>query len=194
MKASGVAGEEAWTEPTDEFIVGEDEAIKDAPWIEPTAAPEVVEISTDEPVEVAPTVADEVSADTDTDADTDADTGTDADAGTDAGTDADTDTDADKDTGGERRHELAHGVPLPTMTLAKLALDQDDRPLAMATLESLIERDPTNAEAFELLDELQAQEAEVANEKLRAVQATTKIVALQAWLDAVRLAAERRVP
>jgi hypothetical protein len=79
------------------------------------------------------------------------------------------------------------------MTLAKLALDQDDRPLAMATLESLIERDPTNTEAVAMLDELRAREETVANEKLRAVRATTKIVALQGWLDGVRLAAERRV-
>ena len=93
----------------------------------------------------------------------------------------------------DRRHELEHGVPLPTMTLAKLALQQDDRPLAMATLESLIERDPTNTEAIAMLDELSAQEETSANERLRAVQATTKIAALQGWLDAVRLAAERRV-
>jgi len=92
-----------------------------------------------------------------------------------------------------RRHELEHGVPLPTMTLAKLALQQDDRPLAMATLESLIERDPTNTEAIVMLDELSAREETSANEKLRAMQATTKIAALQGWLDAVRLAAERRV-
>jgi Tetratricopeptide repeat len=93
----------------------------------------------------------------------------------------------------DRRHELDHGVPLPTMTLAKLALQQDDRPLAMATLESLIERDPTHAEAIAMLDELSEQEATSANEKLRAARATTKIAALQGWLDAVRLAAERRV-
>ncbi len=93
----------------------------------------------------------------------------------------------------DKRHELEHGVPLPTMTLAKLALQQDDRPLAMATLESLIERDPTNTEAIAMLDELRAREATFANERLRAVRATTKIAALQGWLDAVRLAAERRV-
>jgi tetratricopeptide (TPR) repeat protein len=93
----------------------------------------------------------------------------------------------------DKRHELEHGVPLPTMTLAKLALEQDDRPLAMATLESLIERDPANAKARLMLDELRAQEAGFADERLRAVRATTKIAALQGWLDAVRLAAERRL-
>jgi len=105
--------------------------------------------------------------------------------------DEDADGDDSERPGGH--HKLSHGVPLPTMTLAKLALEQDDRPLAMATLESLIERDPSNGEAVELLDELRAQVVAVANEKLRAVQATTKIAALQGWLDAVRLAAERRV-
>jgi len=93
----------------------------------------------------------------------------------------------------DKRHELEHGVPLPTMTLAKLALQQDDRPLAMATLESLIERDPGNTEAVAMLDELSAREKTSANERLQAARATTKIAALQGWLDAVRLAAERRV-
>ncbi len=80
------------------------------------------------------------------------------------------------------------------MTLAKLALQQDDRPLAMATLESLIERDPANVEAVAMLDELTGSGRDrCANERLRAAQATTKIAALQGWLDAVRLAAERRV-
>jgi hypothetical protein len=93
----------------------------------------------------------------------------------------------------DKRHKLEHGVPLPTMTLARLALDQDDRQLAMATLESLIERNPGNTEAVAMLEELSAREATVANERLRAVRATSKIAALQGWLDAVRLAAERRV-
>jgi tetratricopeptide (TPR) repeat protein len=97
------------------------------------------------------------------------------------------------DVAADRRHELSHGVPLPTMTLANLALEQGDRPLAMATLESLIERDPSHATAIDLLDRLRGEERAVADEKLRAVRATAKIAALQGWLDAVRLAAERRV-
>jgi cobalamin biosynthesis protein CobD/CbiB len=78
------------------------------------------------------------------------------------------------------------------MTLAKLALQQDDRPLARATLESLIERDPDNAEAAVLLQALRAHDETVANEQLRAVRATAKIAALQGWLNAVRLTAERQ--
>jgi hypothetical protein len=99
----------------------------------------------------------------------------------------------ERDGAADRRHELSHGVPLPTMTLANLALEQGDRPLAMATLESLIERDPSHAKAIELLDRLRGEDRAVADEKLRAVRATAKIAALQGWLDAVRLAAERRV-
>ena len=91
------------------------------------------------------------------------------------------------------RSELSHGVPLPTMTLARLALEQDDRPLAKATLESLVERDPANTEAVEMLAELRRQDESVAGMKLRAARATTKIAALQGWLDTVRLAAERRL-
>ena len=47
--------------------------------------------------------------------------------------------------------------------------------------------------AIELLDLLRGEDRAVADEKLRAVRATAKITALQGWLDAVRLAAERRV-
>lgn len=112
---------------------------------------------------------------------------------------AEPDEAADDEPGGDEagdggvRHELDHGVPLPTMTLARLAFEQNDRPLAVATLESLLDRDPANAEAIAMLDELKAQEDTIAQQKLRAAQATTKIAALQGWLDAVRLAAERRV-
>ena len=55
-------------------------------------------------------------------------------------------------------------------------------------------RDRTNIEATALLGEMQADEEKVANTKLKAAKATAKIAALQGWLDAVRLAAERRVP
>ena len=79
------------------------------------------------------------------------------------------------------------------MTLAKLALEQDDRPLALATLESLIERDPENAEAAELLNRLRREDEATRDQRRQAAQAVDKIAALQGWLDAVRLAAERRL-
>jgi hypothetical protein len=83
-------------------------------------------------------------------------------------------------------------MPLPTMTLARLALDQGDRPLAVATLESLVERDPDNAAAAALLDELRADQAREARERSRIEVLSAKASSLRAWLDAVRLAAERR--
>ena len=84
-------------------------------------------------------------------------------------------------------------VPLPTMTLARLALEQGDRALSVATLEGLIERDPDHAEAIAMLDELRAQDADRARQRERAESALVKAAALQGWLDAVRLAAERRL-
>jgi len=98
----------------------------------------------------------------------------------------------DRDEGVEHRHQLEHGVPLPTMTLARLALDQGDLPLAMATLESLVERDPGNAEAQALLDGLRSDEAKLAEQGSRSTVISAKVGALRGWLDAVRLAAERR--
>ncbi len=312
MRAAGVSGEEAWTEPTDELMVGEAEVSAEASWIEPTTTvdaaavlpeppfeaadgdpseeagpaelapqpagvdleeavepsdseavaaateaedevPPQVEIETFESMEVTHTAVveqrlanAEAGAGTETDAENEAQLeadseieverpmmkavevetvevavedspgaadGEDSLPGEDRGVEAVAVTQpvalapaaddegapepvgkSDSDPDGERLHELAHGVPLPTMTLAKLAMDQDDLPLAMATLESLLERNPSNAEALRLLDELRGQEAEVVQGKLRAMQATAKIAALQGWLDAVRLAAERRLP
>ena len=42
-------------------------------------------------------------------------------------------------------------LPLPTMTLARLALDQGDLELAEQTLRGVLERDPSHSEANELL-------------------------------------------
>jgi tetratricopeptide (TPR) repeat protein len=104
----------------------------------------------------------------------------------------DEDEDADIAEPDAWRPELDRGLPLPTMTLARLALDQGDRQLAVATLESLVELDPGHAQATELLDELRREEELELAGRLRASQATVKIAALRGWLDAVRLAAERR--
>jgi hypothetical protein len=92
----------------------------------------------------------------------------------------------------ETVHDLDHGVPLPTMTLARLALDQGDRTLSMATLEGLLDRDPDHAEAQEMLAELRTQVALDAEQRRRAESASAKIATLRGWLDAVRLASERR--
>jgi hypothetical protein len=88
--------------------------------------------------------------------------------------------------------EPDRGVPLPTMTLARLALAQDDRSLAVATLKSLIDRDPDHIEAAKLLDELESTPPSESDPDGGGTPAGAKIAALQGWLDAVRLAAERR--
>jgi tetratricopeptide (TPR) repeat protein len=83
------------------------------------------------------------------------------------------------------------GVPLPTMTLARLAIDQGDLDLAERTLRGVIEREPEHPEAAELLETLIAgppQAESIAEPKDPAV---AKVEALQRWLDAVRLASER---
>ncbi len=80
----------------------------------------------------------------------------------------------------------ASDVPLPTLTLAKLALEQGDKGLARATLERLIEQNPSNAEASEMLRGLQsgsgADQIDVTG---------AKVAALRGWLDTIRLASER---
>jgi Flp pilus assembly protein TadD len=48
------------------------------------------------------------------------------------------------------------GLPLPTMTLARLAIDQGDLDLAERTLRGVLEREPGHGEAEELLETLLA--------------------------------------
>ncbi len=78
------------------------------------------------------------------------------------------------------------GVPLPTVTLARLALEQGDRDLARQTLEQLVALRGESDETREL-----AREIEVAGERAStAALSRRKIERLQGWLRAVRLAAE----
>ncbi len=81
----------------------------------------------------------------------------------------------------------AGDVPLPTLTLAKLALEQGDEGLAVATLERLIEQNPSDTAAGEMLDELRAGRSEDSIDVTGA-----KVAALRGWLDTIRLASERR--
>ena len=53
-----------------------------------------------------------------------------------------------------RLEKDADGIPLPTMTLARLAIDQGDLDLAERTLRGVLEREPGHAEAAELLETL----------------------------------------
>ncbi len=80
-------------------------------------------------------------------------------------------------------------LPLPTLTLARLALAQGDRELAERTLESLLERGADSAEARRLLAQLKG---EVEPGAVSAAElAQKKVAALQGWLHGVRLAAGR---
>ncbi len=86
-------------------------------------------------------------------------------------------------------------LPLPTMTLARLALDQGDLELAEQTLRGVLERDPSHSEANELLAGL-AGGAGPAPQDDRVADETggARAKALRRWLDAVRLASERLKP
>jgi hypothetical protein len=85
----------------------------------------------------------------------------------------------------------ADGIPLPTMTLARLAIDQNDLDLAERTLRGVLEREPGHSEAAELLETLIAGPPDVDSTVEPMDPSATKVAALQRWLDAVRLASER---
>ena len=84
----------------------------------------------------------------------------------------------------------ADGVPLPTMTLARLAIDQGDLDLAERTLRGVLEREPGNADAEELLNTVTAGPPE-RDSAPSSTEDDERAEALQRWLDAVRLASER---
>jgi len=86
-------------------------------------------------------------------------------------------------------------IPLPTMTLARLALEQGDRELAEKTLRSLLARDPSHEQASNLLESLLTDTAEIDPPvKTHSDRSGAKIQALRAWLDSVKLASERLAP
>ena len=85
----------------------------------------------------------------------------------------------------------ADGVPLPTMTLARLAIDQGDLDLAERTLRGVLEKEPGHADATQLLETLIAGPPEDDSAVASREPADAKAEALQRWLDAVRLASER---
>ncbi len=85
----------------------------------------------------------------------------------------------------------ADGLPLPTMTLARLAIDQGDFDLAERTLRGVLEREPDRHEAAELLQALTAGPPPPALSEDIEDPSKAKARALQRWLEAVRLASER---
>jgi tetratricopeptide (TPR) repeat protein len=84
-------------------------------------------------------------------------------------------------------------LPLPTMTLARLALDQGDLELAERTLRGVLDRDPDHAEATRLLAGLTAAGGGAGGPGGDAAAETgdARARALQRWLEAVRLASEK---
>ena len=78
-------------------------------------------------------------------------------------------------------------MPMPTLTLAKLALEQGDVRLAEATLEKLIALDAADSAAAEMLERVRR------GEGVGSIDVTgAKVAALRGWLDMIRLASERR--
>jgi predicted Zn-dependent protease len=88
----------------------------------------------------------------------------------------------------EEMAPTSEALPLPTMTLARLAIQQGDIDLAEATLVSLLERDPDHPEAGELLAEVRRSLGGGPDPTVAAV----KVAALEGWLATVRRAAERQ--
>ncbi len=80
--------------------------------------------------------------------------------------------------------------PLPTMTLARLAVEQGDLELAESTARGVLERDPGSHEARQMLEWL-ASKAAADEGSDRTVDGDARPQALRRWLDAVRLAAEK---
>lgn len=92
-------------------------------------------------------------------------------------------------------------LSLPTVTLARLALEQDDQPLAEETLKAILERDPGNREASDLLESLRDQVIPESAEPLSlepspspADLLSAKASRLKDWMENIRTATERGAP
>ena len=88
----------------------------------------------------------------------------------------------------EPEQRVLEEIPLPTMTLARLAVEQGDQELAEKTLRGLLARDPEHEEAAQLLEDLTTTPV-VSEIPVDRSKATVR--ALQGWLNGVRLASER---
>ncbi len=83
------------------------------------------------------------------------------------------------------------GLPFPTTTLARLAIEQGDHDLAEKTLRSVLETDPENHDAARLLESLIEAAPRPDDGHRTEDRADLRVNALQEWLEAVRLASER---
>ncbi len=90
--------------------------------------------------------------------------------------------------GGEPGEAAAAGeLPLPTVTLARLALEQGDLDLARETARAVLERDPDSEAAAALLEEIGRARTPAAP-----APAEARIRRLERWLAGIRRAAEMR--
>lgn len=92
-------------------------------------------------------------------------------------------------------------ISMPTVTLARLAFDQGDRPLAMETLRAILEKDPEHPEAKAFEAQLLLEENAEVGVELPSTPSLnpaeflpTKAEALKGWMDNIRAAADRRAP
>lgn len=90
-------------------------------------------------------------------------------------------------------HERAPAPPpsRPTLTLARLYLEQQDFPAAIAILERVVTADPDNTEARDLLDLVHDMMAPLPGELPSLSARARKIAALQGWLASLTLGQER---
>ncbi len=79
----------------------------------------------------------------------------------------------------------------PTLTMARLYLQQQDFPAAIAILERMVTSDPDNQEARDLLDLVHDMMAPLPGELPLASVRERKIAALQGWLASLTLGQER---
>ncbi len=86
------------------------------------------------------------------------------------------------------------GIPFPTATLARLALEQNDLDLAERTARAVLAQNPGSSLAQDVLDEADRRRVALAEEGSPADLAALKIAALRGWLETVTLASEKRVP
>jgi tetratricopeptide (TPR) repeat protein len=97
--------------------------------------------------------------------------------------------------------ETRDDVLLPTVTLARLALEQGDEALAEETLKAILDRDPGNDEALNLLKRIeegsQTEGMEASPDEPSVTPAdllAAKAQGLRVWMESLREASERRAP
>jgi tetratricopeptide (TPR) repeat protein len=104
---------------------------------------------------------------------------------------------AEEDLTPETPWEPVEEIPLPTLTLARLAYAQGDLVLAERTLLGVLRRQPDSGDARSLLEQVRRElggEGEAVAPAAPFDLATAKVAALRGWMEAIRLAAEQNRP